>query len=172
MPITIKQIIENERENFDRIHLYREGLFLKAYQHSAFLFNINVRDFRAVKKYYKSTDCDVVMIGFPSSMLDKLFPGIEAEEASDGHICFPCPRLDEDAYGAWFPSVERTPEKKPRKDEGQTTLQLFDTSVITRQIADASARVLHQLEVFSIENATPIECMVFLSRLKTELKKM
>lgn len=207
MATTIVQILENEQENTDRIHLYREGLFLKAYQRSAFQFHTHVKPFRAVKKFYKSTDCNVVMLGFPSSNLERVFPDGNYEQAEDGHIVVACPPLDERAYEAWFGIVEMVPEKQVRRKGGSNpqthippvspvpadefefaevaalpSVRVYDRDSVADAVAhrsDAGAnyggmagdRVLRELEVFPIENSTPMECMLFLSKLKSELKK-
>jgi len=203
----IAQILENERNNTDRIHLYREGLFLKAYQRSAFLFHTQVRAFHAVKKYYKAVECDVAMLGFPSDRVGEIFPG-GVEKMADGHFVAVCSEpLDERAYQLWFASVSPAPEKKPRT-KGASFLAAAcvsassEPSVPATPIAGlpsapapdlfggygvvggvvhgggngndrggrADEKVLRELEKFSIESATPIECLLFLSRLKSELK--
>lgn len=185
--MTIAQIVESEGENTGKIHLYREGLFLKAYNHSAFLFQKHVRSFRPIKKFYKSVGGDVVMLGFPSAHLQSVFPDGNFESSDDSHVCIACPEgFDLREYSLWFDTVQPAPEKPkksvsapetPRPYGGSSaaySVTLFDANNVDtlhhpgRNVID---EVVEQLEAFSIENSTPMECMMFLSRLKTELKK-
>lgn len=172
---TITRIIETERENYDRIHLFREGLFYKAHQHSAFMFNTRIKSFKTVKKFYKAAGCDVVMLGFPSKMLSGLFPEeIVIEEIEDGHISIPCsPHIDLEAYGQWFDSIQYAPEKKkgskPVAENDSFSLN-FDIQ-LPSTLGDTQHKVLRDLESFDVGNATPIECMVFIGKLKSDLKR-
>lgn len=179
---SIPQILQIENDNYERIHLFREGLFLRAYQHSAFLFLNNVKDFKVVKKHYKAAGCEVVIIGFPSSLLESLFPKESIEQVDEWHFSVPCGQLfDKNDYQKWFDSVELLPEKPRQKKElpqlFAPTVQVPDrvarpTDVHRAPEVDLShGRVLRELEAFSIENSTPMECMMFLSKLKSELKK-
>ena len=176
---TIDQIVENEDQNRDRIHLYRIGLFYRAFQRSAYLFLTNVRNFRAVKKHYKATRCDVVMLGFPSSLLDELLPPESVETHEDGHISVSSPALDLQLYQAWFATVKIEPEKKkavkietipqaPKVAPAQPQLPFAPAPAPCGEIQN---RVLRDLETFPVENSTPLDCMIFLSKLKSELKK-
>ena len=80
---TIQEILKIEGENTEHIHLFREGMFLKAYQRSAFLFQNQVKKFKSVKKYYKGANSDVAILGFPSNQFAELFPTENAMRASE-----------------------------------------------------------------------------------------
>ena len=162
---TIAQITEIENENTDRIYLFVEGLFLKAYQRSAYLFLTQVKPFKAVKKYYKSIAEDVVMLGFPSHNLDAVFPADAVFDRSDSHISIKCMAIDVGAYQKWFDSVELTePKIKVSPTPKATAVFLPEKSSCDRIVA--------QVRDFCIESATPLDCMLFLSGLKKELKDL
>lgn len=175
----ISQILDIEQQNIDCIHLFRVGLFYRAYQKSAYLFQTRVRDFKAVRKYTKATRCDVAMLGFPSKLLDSMFQPGTFEVPNEGHVVIQVSEpLDIKAYQQWFSVVPYAEVKKkaavdpvaPESSSG-TGKELsisFDETVM--QPSSARDRVLSQLETFSIESATPLDCMMFLSRLKSELK--
>lgn len=181
---TIAQIVEAESKNTDKINLYREGLFLKAYNHSAFLFQKHVRSFRPVRKYYKSVGADVVMLGFPSGNLPAVFPGADFEANDDSHVCVACSEINLKEYSIWFDAVQPAPEK-PKKETKRTAIQpatefsaglsvrLFESEkdFITTPGRSIIEKVAEELETFPIENSTPMECMLFLSHIKTELKR-
>ena len=171
---SIDRIIARESDNTTYIHLYRVGLFYRAFQRSAYLFQTQVRNFKAVKKFYKTTGSDAVIIGFPSVMLDELFPKGGVETVAEGYLRIPCDPVDTAAYQVWFATVRHAPEKV-KKFERAAELQ-------TRMLAEKPApppsetrkslreAVLQEVETFAIENATPLDCMMFLNELKRKLK--
>lgn len=54
---TIESILAKESDNRQQIYLYREGVFYKAYERSAYLFVTRVKPFRAKKKTVKAGAC-------------------------------------------------------------------------------------------------------------------
>lgn len=62
----LTHILSTERNNTSHIYLYREGIFYKAYERSAYAFVTTVQQFMVKKKFFKCTNCEVVSIGFPS----------------------------------------------------------------------------------------------------------
>lgn len=213
----ITEIIGIEDSNDSQIHLFREGLFLRAYQHSAYQFMTTVKSFRAIKKYYKVIDRDVVVLGFPSGRLSELFPnGSEITEADPGrHYVIERPPLDKKMYDIWFKTVQAPPPKsKKTPSQGsfrsfqgqgdQTDLfsegasgsseaavsvvksnfiegrfspasQMLNSSESLRAPLPDSLRtslreLLRELQDFSIERSTPLDCMLFLSAVQAKLK--
>lgn len=189
--MTVAQIVASESGNKDRIHLYREGLFLKAYDRSAFLFQKHVKSFKPIKKFFKSVNGDVIMLGFPSGNLSALLPETEFLERDEMHVCFACPEINLREYELWFGSVPMAPEKPRRKQapadagfpsRGESILReeaqapaAMSVTLFTPEdfvpAGDVVSGVIRDLEAFSVENSTPLECMMFLSGLKKELKK-
>lgn len=69
----LQEILSNESENTHSIYLYREGVFYKAYERSAYLFVKNVKPFMVKKRFVKSVNQEVVSIGFPTNSLHNYF---------------------------------------------------------------------------------------------------
>jgi hypothetical protein len=67
--LEIKKIYEREQSN-DRIILYKEGIFWKAYEVSAYLFVHHIKPYDARVRYYKNIKFDVMYMGFPASYMD------------------------------------------------------------------------------------------------------
>lgn len=65
--MTLKEKIE--RECPTHIHLYREGIFWKLYNQSAFHFSQLIKPYQVKKKYMKTLNMEIVSIGFPQSVL-------------------------------------------------------------------------------------------------------
>ena len=69
----LQEILALEQENQSSIYFYREGVFYKAYEQSAYLFVKYVRPFQVKKRHVKSVKQDVVFVGFPTNSLPNYF---------------------------------------------------------------------------------------------------
>ncbi len=69
--MTVADILTREENNWDKIILYKEGTFMKAYEHSAFLFCLHIREFKTKKRFVKNVNQDVVSLGFPEQSVPK-----------------------------------------------------------------------------------------------------
>lgn len=193
----IADILATEAGNVRHIHLFREGLFFRAYQHSAFQFINNVRSFKVVKKHYKAVGGDVVILGFPTTMFESLFPDpSRVEIVEEGmHIVVECEPIDERAYAVWCDTVHYAPEKPKKNPTRQIeTFDFVPTGEVAETVASGGiaaapapifaaaevaapalpashAEVLRELQNFSIESATPLDCMLLLSKLKSKLRE-
>ncbi len=78
--MTLKEIIEIENANKNSINLYKEGIFWRVYNQSAYYFVKHIKELKALKKFYKNVNCEVVYAGFPDTILSQ----IEALSQSKG----------------------------------------------------------------------------------------
>lgn len=100
--MTFKEIIIREDANQDCIWLYREGIFMKAYERSAFFMHTYIKDFKLSKRYVKSVNMDVVSMGFPENSVPKWLNGYVYEYVADGLIrCQMRDRFDEVKFHHW-----------------------------------------------------------------------
>lgn len=75
--MTSRELIAAEASNTDRIVLYREGLFWKAYERSAYALCTQVRAFRPTRKVLKALGGgDIVSVGFPAIAADRILAGL------------------------------------------------------------------------------------------------
>jgi hypothetical protein len=188
MKTTIAKRIATEMGNVNHIHLYREGLFMKAYNVSAFLFQKHVKPFRPVKKFIKSAGGEIVLIGFPSKLLNEIFPDGKCEHRGEDYALMACDgEFNKREYDMWFDAVKPTPPKphalrratayRIAPSDSDATLandcEPCDVKVtlIEKNVppAGVNAIVAGMVEAFSVENSTPLECMMFVSKLKREL---
>lgn len=152
---TIKEILHAESGNTSRIYLYREGLFLKAYERSAYLWTRDVCRYEVKSRYVKSAGAEVMSIGFPASVLEQKLAGRGyakdgdnvTVEAVGGGAAF-----DEAAYRQWRDDCGSAASMAARVGGDAGTL---DKDSI-------AARVME----FPLESRSPMECMIFLSELK------
>lgn len=84
--MNIKEIVEAEKKNTCRINLYREGLFFRAYEASAFALCSFVHPFKVIKRQLKVLNGEeVAYVGFPASSEDKYLNGRNIIESDDAH---------------------------------------------------------------------------------------
>lgn len=100
----IKDIYKLEIENASSIYLIKEGMFLRAYEKSAMLFN-HFKSFKILHKHYKIIDKEMVYLGFPAVFLNKFVEELRLEKPQDYGMFFvinvgakdysPLPNFDE-----------------------------------------------------------------------------
>lgn len=76
----LSEILQNECTNAHILYFYREGVFYKAYEHSAYLFVKHVKPFQVKKRMVKSVKQEVVSIGFPTNSLTNYFSSEKIRE--------------------------------------------------------------------------------------------
>jgi len=66
------ELLEIEKDNIDSIFLYKEGVFWRCYETSAWYFIKNIREYRVFKKFFKIVNQNIIYLGFPDSILEKI----------------------------------------------------------------------------------------------------
>ena len=100
--MTFKEIIERENQNVDSIWLYREGMFMKAYERSAFFAHTFIHEFKLSKRYIKTVNMDVISLGFPEQTIPKWLNGYVYEWEQDGLLrCHMRKVFDEVEFHNW-----------------------------------------------------------------------
>lgn len=106
--MTSQDFIRAEADNTDRIILYKEGLFWKAYERSAYILCMQVRPFKPTKKSLKSLDGgQIVSVGFPWKHEEKHIGTLKRLESSDDRLTLaaasPIDPADFEAWKALLP---------------------------------------------------------------------
>ncbi|MCK4677889.1 MAG: hypothetical protein KAT48_07140 [Bacteroidales bacterium] len=68
----IKDVILLENQNRNSIFLYKEGLFCRCYETSAFLFQHYIKSYKIVSKFVKNVNQYIVLLGFPVKNLTEI----------------------------------------------------------------------------------------------------
>ena len=76
--MTILDKVTLQQQDTTKIFLFKEGIFYKAYNEGAFL--LKDRDYKVAVKKIKSIENEVLSIGFPISVLEKLKENRQSEE--------------------------------------------------------------------------------------------
>ena len=101
--MTSRDFIRAEADNTDRIILYKEGLFWKAYERSAYILCMQVRPSTPTKKSLKSLDGGrIVSVGFPWKHEEKYIGALERLESSDERLTLAAASaIDPADFEAW-----------------------------------------------------------------------
>ena len=113
--MTYREILDREETNTDKLYLYREGMFLKAYERSAFLCHTYVHPFKLSRRFIKTVNRHVVSLGFPEVTLKKWLWAYPVHELSDKLlVCDIEKQVDEVAYQNFLEmaSVEANPSDR------------------------------------------------------------
>lgn len=151
---SVKEIILVESSNVDEIHLFREGIFYKAYERSAFAFVTHFAHFEVKKKFVKNVASDIVSIGFPTSSIDRHFNEKDVEKTRTGLKVLLNTPIDLSAFETWKNGIKSAEPIHVAPNE---------------LILQHEIEVIKKLRDFPLEIKTPLECLVFLSALKNEL---
>ncbi len=101
--MTSRDFIRAEADNTDRIILYKEGLFWKAYERSAYILCTQVWPFKPTKRCLKSLGGGhIVSVGFPWKHEDKHIRALERKHSSDERLILAAvSAIDPADFEAW-----------------------------------------------------------------------
>lgn len=150
------------REQANRIQFYREGLFWKLYNRSAFNFSMLVKPYAVKKKYFKELKEEIVSIGFPDAILKEILEKLKsisvAIQASDKVVEVELKETVE-GYEEWFERIKVTEDKIVEKSDN-------------KEILAGAEGILRELREFPIMQKTPLEVQLFVLDLQNKLKKI
>ena len=100
--MTFREIIDREDQNTDSIWLNREGMFMKAYERSAFFAHTQIHEFKLSKRYIKTVNMDVISLCFPEQTVPKWLNGYVYEWVQDGLLRYRMrKKFDEVEFHNW-----------------------------------------------------------------------
>ena len=146
----IAEILEIENANTDNINLFKEGIFWRVYEKSAWRFVKNIREYRVFKKYVKTVEQNIVYLGFPDSVLPEILSSAETRHTSEhkSEIFVEIQGFtDTDGFEVWKEEIEFMNCKENKQDE-----------------------IIQKIKEYPIGSKTPVEAFKFLAELQNELK--
>lgn len=162
----IKDILQEERKNDGSfIRLYAEGIFYKAYERSAWIASRVLHSFMVKKRSVRKVGQEVVSIGFPKTSLPKWAGGRRVEDVGDESVLIHLSEeervpFEEKEFEAWKAGVALP------VNEAMTERTVTETVLTTSVESD----ICQSIRRFPIENKSPMECMFFVSELKSRLQ--
>lgn len=135
--MTSQDFIRTEAANTDRIILYREGLFWKAYERSAFAVCSQVRAFKTTKKALKTLGGGhLVSIGFPAASENAVCGALECISREQDRVVFAAPRAVDAAEFEVWKAAQPLKEAVRRT---KTAVAAVDTDVAAADVAATGA---------------------------------
>lgn len=152
-----KDILALESANEGDIVLFREGLFWRAYQLSAYLFTAHIRPLKITSRYVKVAGAKLVYAGFPDKILGEILQFAEGKgwkvERQEKQIrIISGLSADRDAYQRWFEAQIPSGE--------EPAAAAFPLG---------SDKILEKIRSYPIMEKTPLETQRFVLELQREI---
>lgn len=196
--MTSRELIAAEADNTDRIVLYREGIFWKAYERSAFAVCTQIRPFKPTKRSLKTLGGEeLISVGFPMASERTVLGSLTLLDRKPDRLVSASLRpIVAEEFEAWKSSVPTTPPRIRTTVAGNGTLPhicpdaaesatsgIYDgvpdfreRDPLTEPVGDtmraylATARdVVERVRAFDLASSTPMECMMFILELQKTL---
>ena len=166
----LKRVLEMEASGGDQvIHLHRSGIFLSAFNRSALLLlrhcDVN---FKVNYKFSKELQQGFASVGFPVTSLDRLFRPDELTVEGDGYSVVTEKTVSDEELNAFIAKAKEESEASGK--EGSREVRSVEREVGSKEKSgsypSSTKEILSRLRCFDIVNSTPMECMVFINKLK------
>ncbi|HNV82203.1 MAG: hypothetical protein WBI34_06355 [Tenuifilaceae bacterium] len=157
----ISEILSREAANTGSIILFKEGIFWRAYERSAFFFVSYIKAYRLTKRYFKNVGCEVVYCGFPHTALNELLANYSNKEVirEESMISiYSFEQVENDRFNDWKNGVSVVAK------EEKIGYALPNVCGISRK-----EEVLQSIRSFRVVNSTPLECQQFLIEMQKQL---
>ncbi len=158
------------RETGNRIHFYREGMFWKLYNQSAFNFSQRVKQYLLKKKYVKEVKSWIVTMGFPDVVLKENLERLQeytlsvsvSEKVVEVEL-----KEELSGYQEWFEGVKE--DVKELKDVREAK---EEKTVSVPEGNGEKERILKDIRDFPILQKTPLEVQMFFIELQNRVVKL
>lgn len=154
------------REKGNRIHFYREGMFWKLYNQSAFNFSQRVKQYLLKKKYIKELKETIVTMGFPDMVLKENLERLEEYTVSvniSDKVVEVELKEELSGYQEWFEGIKEAEEVKEK---------LPSEVPVKSQPDNEREQILKDIRDFPILQKTPLEVQMFFIELQNRVVKL
>ncbi|MDY0388459.1 MAG: hypothetical protein RBT65_15320 [Methanolobus sp.] len=147
----------------NEIVLFKQALFCKVYEESAWQFCMLIKAYKPIKQYVKKVKKEIVSIGFPVSVLANI-TSLAKEKSfeisqpdNEGVIRITTNGSFEGSFEEWKNSIKL-------QEPAQSNNNYISTHLDKRKEA-----VIEKLKGYSLANHTPVETMTLVMELQKEL---
>ena len=173
--MTYKERIDKEDRNHNCLILYKEGIFFKAYEQSAYVFHTRIAPFQLKVKTLKDVEQPYITLGFPQSQQEKYLSGLKIIEENPEYLIAELPEpINKDAFVSWKLGVlASTATQEPSSDagEGAKHPDAQPERELTEENA-ALAALLNKVLDLNLAAMTPMAAFNFLYQFQTDLKQI
>jgi hypothetical protein len=143
--------------------LFKQALFCKVYEESAWQFCMQIKAYKPIKQYIKKVRKEIVSIGFPVNVLENIInlakeKGYEIEQ-SENIIRINTNGFCEGSFEEWKNSVKMQVSSQSNDKSGKVDNNLNKKKEV----------VIEKIKAYSLANHTPIETMQLVMELQKEL---
>lgn len=154
--MVISDVLKLEQENM-QIILHKEGLFIRVYERSAYLFVKHIKAYNLTKKFYKNVKQDVVYLGFPHNSISKIEDickeqNLNIAEENNQIKITGLKSFTEQDFINW-----------------KNNIALWQSSETLPKLLLEDNEIIEKLRNFSVISKTPIDCQQFIVELQTEI---
>lgn len=155
------------RETGNRIHFYREGMFWKLYNQSAFNFSQRVKQYLLKKKYIKEVKCWIVTMGFPDVVLKENLERLQEYTLSvnvSAKVVEVELKEELPGYQEWFEEV---------KEDVKEVREVKEVGIVGGGENEVEKeQILKDIRDFPILQKTPLEVQMFFIELQNRVVKL
>ena len=143
-----------------RIYFFKEGIFYRLYNQSAFLFVENVKSYTVGVKFIKNINDWTYTIGFPIAHFNTdVLKASKLLEDKPSYRCYSFPKTAiASEYEQWCSQQQSQSEKRFRSKLEPLVLQQSSTNLV------------QEILQFDTLNKTPMQAMEFIAFLKSKIK--
>jgi hypothetical protein len=152
--------MELEVANQDKLLLFKEGIFWRMYEMSAFRFVTVIKPLKITKKTIKSLGTEMVSCGFPQNILSELL-----DRFDEGRI---------DTQEKMIVVKGFMPVSTASLTDWKNSIPLKEKTIAVsskegKLMSSPKKEVIDKLRGFPLAIKTPIECQQFIHALQAEL---
>lgn len=163
-------------EGKNRIWMYREGLFWKLYNESAYFFLKLVKSYQVKVKYVKEVKATVASIGFPDTVLEHNLKclGIHTSGVNRSENIIEIELIEPvSGFSEWFNNMviqaNVGDEERMRVRKPEIPVQAIQAEA---KYEDDVRRILKDLRDFPLIQKTPLEVQMFMMELQVRANKV
>jgi len=146
--MTILEKVTLQNQNSLKVVLFKEGIFYKVYNEGAFL--LKSRNYKVAVKKIKSIDNEVLSIGFPESVFEKMKQECVIEFFEDYSCCNSNETFDKSEYDNW---------------RNEIILNQPDISKTSNQ-----QQIINEIINYPLATKTPIEVFQWVASLQNKIR--
>lgn len=152
------------------IHIFKEGIFAKMYNESAFLFTQYFKKYQVNVSTSAREGRTSFSVGFPLQHIEHNFENCLVNKIDETYLI--AKREDiyftETDYLLWCEASKRDyAEIKEKKLKKQASAEMPIPVSVSEQQSEKST--LQEILDFRLESATPMECMLFIHKIQIQL---
>lgn len=135
--MTLKDIIHKEDITGNSINLYREGLYWRAYEQSAYRFVVGINSYKPSKRAFKAIDGEIISIRVRAKSLEKFAASFNVLSSDEEQMVIePNVIIEMLSFERWKENVSLT-KMGSKASQGQSMATFYDKEELIKFNTDA-----------------------------------